>query len=195
MHVVGSGKRNIQFFAHFYKQRVYPFLIRKTVILNFQIKIVLINIFKHKRGLFRALVIVADEPPLHAPRKACGKADKPFAVLFKRFIVYSRLIIKPVHIGYGIEFYEIFIPLFVFAKKYKVIERLFFRFVRIIVANIHFATGYILYPRLFCFFREIKCAEHVAVVGYRHGIHSAFFAGFEKFVYTSRPVEQTVFGM
>ena len=174
----------------------YLQLLRQAVVLQFNIKIVAKYALEPERKRTRIIIAAVQQRLRYAARKARGKADNPFVILFKYIVINPRLIIKPVHKSYRAQFHKVFIARLILGKQNKVV---IFPCALPIVKrgrrNIGFHAEYGFYALLCAFLIEIYHAVHHAVICYGNGIHAQFLRARNKRRYFGCPVKQAVYRM
>ena len=127
--------------------------------------------------------------------QAGGKADESLAVFAQGLVVDARLVIKTVYVRDGIQLDEIFVSLFVFCQKDKVLK--FARIVLdlVVVRHVQFAADDrldLVFAALFC---KLQRRIHIPVVGNGDRLDIVLDAVRNQFFYLARPVQQAVFRM
>ena len=197
--VVGGNQRQIAFVCQFYKAREHGTLLGKTVILNFDIVMILAK----NLGIFQGILacggkIALGEKLGNATAKASGKRNKTVRILAQQFIVYTRAVVKALGKGARNKLDQVAISLHIFAKENQVLgiplPCVEFCETRI-GSNVNLTTNDGFDARFFAGAVKIDNAIHNTVVGNGNRILSAFFDAFGQILYATRTVKQAIFGM
>ena len=119
MVVIGRHKLQSIFLRPLLKNGTNNFFLRQSMILNFQIKIILTeNANQVMQRTQRAFFIVIKNILLYMPLNAGTHRNKPVMILFQQIIVHARLmiIIFPVHKSFGYDFHKIVISCIIFRQ-------------------------------------------------------------------------------
>ena len=180
VHIVRRYKRNIQLLAHAQKLLVYQLLIRNSVILQLQ-KVIVLS--KQILVITSGLPCLLIQPPHQITRHLTGKAgtqrNDALMILFQRFSVYARPIIKALYKSNRDNFHQICIALIIFCKQHHVIIAVF------IAPNLPVQSGIRCHIHLtaknridacrLCFPVKINHTIHDSMIRDRSAIHTKFF--------------------
>ena len=196
--VVGGDKRQTEIFFELEKAGMDAVLLLQTLILNFEIKILLAkNVGKSAGRGPGSVVIIFHQALGHLALQAAGKADQAAGMFGEKLLADARLVIKAVQRSLRGDLYQIAIALFIFGEHEQVVIRVALGggAVIILFANIEFAADDRLHARMFGRIHEMDCAKNVAVVSHGHGRHTQLLYALAKFLDITGAIEQGVVGM
>ncbi len=181
MDIIGSDERYVKFTAKPHESRIYHFLIRQTVILQFQEIIPLPEAVKIlKRRLLSLIVQIPLKETLHLARDAGRTADYALMVFPKHLDIHTGLVVISFRKSLAHYFAQVLITLVVLRQKYQMVEPLIlFITSRFLVkaavrGNIYLAAYDRLYARIFGCPVKIDRTVHISVIGYRGRVHAKF---------------------
>ena len=195
VNVVGCDKLNVQLPRDLNQLRNYLLFFGDIVILDFDVKILPEHLFHFPRPFLCAVVIAVHQQLRHSSRKAGGKADHSFVVLFQQLIVDPRLAVKSVDIRKRIQLDDIFIPRLVFGKHDNMLRLGTRPLVEIIVRGVKLAADDIFDSFFDALLRKIEGGVHIAVIGYGTAVYVVFYEIIDEVVHFGGSVEKAVFGM
>ena len=124
MHVVRGNERNARFVRNFHDERQDLPLFGNAVILNFEIKIVAVDLAHRKCEFLGFFVFPRHEKARKPPRKTGRKTDHALAVFFEHAVIDARAVIKSVDKRHGIELRKIDISRPVLGKQHQMVGTL-----------------------------------------------------------------------
>ena len=198
--IVSNHQGDIQFFAHLKQRRIHRFLLRDSMILQFQEIIPL-----PKTGLIfpGRLLSFIYQPfgniPLYLPRQARGKGDDPFVEFIQYFHVHTGFIVVALRKASADNFHQIGIPCIIFRQKHQMVIPVFpagqFLIKPGIGRHIHFTADNGVNPLRLRRFIKINDPVHYPVVRNRCAVHAQFPDPLDIFFYFIGTIQKTVFRM
>ena len=199
MTVIGGSKRYACFGGKPVKQRkIFQFL-NYAVILDLNKVIILSEYFLISQcDRLCLFVVTVSKQTGYLSGKAGRKTYQSTVILFKKFNIHSRSVIKAFQTCNRHQLYKIAVSLIVLTQKDKMIRgsvQLCVTVMTCTPCNVYLAADNRLYPFSLCCVPEIHGSVHISVIGYCRGSLSEFLHTGNKLLYTASAVEQTVFRM
>ncbi len=200
MDIVCHHQRNVQFFTHLHQGCVHGFLLRDSVVLQFQ-KIIILpeTVLVFARRLLRLVHKPLYDITLHFPRKAGGKRNDSLMKLPQHFHIHPGPVIIALRKTTAYDFHQIGVSRIVFRQQHQMVITVFpagqFLVKTGIGRNIYLTAHNRIDTCRFRFLIKINHAVHNAVVGDCGAVHPQFLNPLHIFLYLVGPVQQTVFRM
>ncbi len=180
MHIVCRNKSDTCLFTHSDQLRIYHFLLRQSVILQFQEKITFSKTgFIPARGFLCLFIVAAQQLTLHLSGNTGACRYDSLMKPFQHFHIHARTIIETVYKAFGNNLHQIAVAFLIFCQQYQMIIAVFaadmFSVKTGIRRHIYLAAQDRIDPRFSGRFIKLYHAVHRSMVCNCRRSHAKFF--------------------